>query len=60
MKVNEYKLLDHAVGVGIEIGYARAHKHTDKPDEQAIKDSIHQAVMNELCDWFIFEKEEES
>lgn len=55
MKPNEYLILSECVEDGINLGYTRAHKHTDTPTEQQIKEAIEQAVMTEICQYFIFE-----
>ena len=55
MKANEYLILSECVEDGINLGYTRAHKHTDTPTEQQIKEAIEQAVMTEICQYFIFE-----
>lgn len=56
MRANEYRLLDEAVEMGVTRGYNRAFKHTDAPTEEQIKDSIHNAVMGAICEWFIFDE----
>jgi hypothetical protein len=56
MKIKEYNVVDMAVSAGVEYGYNRAHKHNDSPSEGEIKEAIHQAVMNEICEWFVFEE----
>ena len=56
MKIKEYNVVDMAVNMGIEYGYMRAHKHNDSPSEGEIKEAIRQAVMNEICEWFVFEE----
>lgn len=55
MKPNEYLILSECVEDGINLGYTRAHKHTDTPTEQQIKEAIEQAVMSEICQYFLFE-----
>lgn len=55
MKPKEYLLLDRCVEEGVMLGYARAHKHNDCPDEECIKDAIREAVMHAVSDWFDFE-----
>ena len=45
-----------AVSAGVEYGYNRAHKHTDSPSEGQIKEAIIKAVMDEICEWFVFEE----
>lgn len=47
---NVYKILSRAVEEGIVYGWNRAHKHTDAPGEEAIKDEMERAVMNEICE----------
>lgn len=54
MKVREFKAIEQAIHVGVGLGWARAHKHMDDPGEDAIKDAIALAVMNEICGWFDF------
>jgi hypothetical protein len=49
-------ILECAIESGIKIGYARAHKHTDKPDEHVIYRYIEESVWNELYEWFSFDE----
>jgi len=49
MKPNWYNLINRAVEEGVERGYNKAHKYTDKPDEQVFKDTIIDAVILEIC-----------
>lgn len=49
-----YELLDRCIEDGVAYGWQRAHKHTDTPDAQRVKDEIVNAVMNEICAWFEF------
>jgi hypothetical protein len=50
LKADIYKILSRAVEEGIAYGWNRAHKFTDKPNEETIKDEIEKAVMNEICE----------
>jgi hypothetical protein len=50
VKADIYKILSRAVDEGIAYGWNRAHKHTDSPNEETIKDEIERAVMNEICE----------
>jgi len=59
MKAKEYNLMSMAVEQGISYGYSRAFKHTDTPDEEAIKKAIYEAVMNEICENFYFDNTDE-
>ena len=56
MKPNAYKLMLQCIEVGVQIGWRRAHKHNDTPDEDAIKTAIENAIQNEICEWFEFDK----
>lgn len=49
-----YDLLDRCIEDGIQLGWQRAHKHTDTPDPIWIREQIHQAVMFEIYQWFEF------
>jgi hypothetical protein len=50
---NTIRLLTHAIEVGVSRGWARARKYTDEPGEAGIKAAIEEAVMAEICEWFI-------
>jgi hypothetical protein len=58
MKPKFLPLLDRCITDGIERGYARAHKHTDTPNEFVIKDHIYESVMHELYESFDFQEPE--
>lgn len=55
MKFRAYEIIAEAVGRGITLGHFRAHKHTDKPEPDAVQEAIHTAVMGALCDILDFE-----
>lgn len=55
MKVRTYSVIDRAVTDGINYGWNRAHKYTDSPSEDEIKQQMMIAVMHEMCEWFDFE-----
>lgn len=55
LKVNVYNLLSDCIDRGIDIGYRRAHKHTETPGEDIIKESIFNEVTNQICEYFVFE-----
>jgi len=57
MKVKEYNLIARCVEDGIMRGWNRAHKHEHIPDPQTIRDAIESEVLNEICEWFDFNKE---
>lgn len=58
MKPNIYRILQEAVESGIELGYNRAYKHSDGEllTQGVLKQKIHEAVMNEICEWFVFDE----
>ena len=58
MKVKTYTIVTRAIEEGIAHGYRRAHKHTDAPTPEAIKESIYNEVMNALCEVIEFWDEE--
>lgn len=69
MKAKEYIIFSEAVETGINIGWNRAFKHVDLTQEQRklldkleqqIKDEIYQAVTGQVCEYFIFEDNEEA
>jgi hypothetical protein len=55
MKPDTYRILQMAVRDGAAIGYRRAFKHNDDPDEDFIIQKIEDAVMAQVCEWFKFE-----
>lgn len=61
MKANTYEIMQRCLEEGIEIGYNRAFKYLDKepfPTKEVLLDSIHCAIMNEICTYFGFEVKE--
>jgi len=58
IKVKAYPVFQRALGEGIEIGWNRAHKHTDKPEPSEIKEYIFNEVMNCVHEFFIFDGED--
>ena len=54
LRVDAYRVADDAVERGIAYGWMRAHKHTDTPSPDHVREQIHAAVMNELSDYFIW------
>jgi hypothetical protein len=59
VRVDAYGVVCEAVENGIGWGWQRAHKHSEAPSEQALKDAIYQAVINELCEALEFPPFEE-
>ena len=59
MKANEFKIMSDAVEYGIDYGWRRAYKHTDKPSEDGIKREIFESIMNYICENFVFDEPNE-
>lgn len=52
--LRSYDIISDAVEAGVRRGWNRAHKHTDKPDDETVIDSIASHVMGEISeriDW---------
>jgi len=58
MKVKMYSLIERIVEEGIDAGWARAHKHTDEPYGDALKEHIQRYIMNGFDETFEFDMEE--
>lgn len=54
MVVKAYSVLERAVEEGFRRGWARAHKHTDAPDESYVEEQVVSAIMGDVCDVFDF------
>lgn len=54
IKANVYAVIEQAVESGVERGWSKAHRHTDTPEPDMIRERIVEAVVAELCerlDW---------
>lgn len=58
IRVNAYRVVERAVEDGVASGWYRAHKYTENPEPEAIKDAIILAVMSSLSEWLWFETEQ--
>jgi hypothetical protein len=47
-KMKKYGIISDAIERGIQWGWQHAHKHTDTPDEDSVKQHIYDDVMNEI------------
>ena len=56
LKLNMYNIIGTCVEQGIERGYKHAHKHTDNPDADGIRDHIYEGVMNNLSEVINFDE----
>jgi hypothetical protein len=52
MKPKLRNVLELAIKNGIDYGWNRAHKHTDTPNENSIKQEIEEAIWHEVYEWF--------
>ena len=50
-------ILEMAIEEGVRRGYRRAHKHVDKPEEEAIFGHIEDCVMSSVYEYFDFDDE---
>ena len=57
LKWKTYSIIREAVERGIRYGYNRSFKHTDKPEEELINETISDAVMSEFDEIFYFPEE---
>ena len=59
MKPKIHLALEMAIKQGIDYGWMRAYKHTDEPDEDLVKQSIEQHILNQIYEWFDMEENDE-
>lgn len=55
MRPRIYPLLDEAIEIGVRRGWRLAHKHVEHPTETVIQERIHDAVMAEILERFMFD-----
>lgn len=55
IRAKVYPLMRETVEAGVLYGWTRAHKYTDAPTPEDIREAIEQAVMTEICERFEFE-----
>jgi hypothetical protein len=55
LRVRVWPVLQNAIETGIDYGWQRAHKHTDKPDIEIIKEQISMAITHEISEAFRIE-----
>jgi len=56
MKPKYYEILSDCIQKGISLGWHRAHKHDNNPDEDYILDHIEDNIMNQICEYFTFDE----
>lgn len=57
MKPKITRIIDECLNNGISIGYQRAHKHDNLPSDSFIKTCIHDAINEQLYEYFSFEND---
>ena len=57
MKAKTYQLIQECVEHGVQLGFNRAHKHTDCPSDEKLQNKIIDSVMLEICEWFTFDED---
>ena len=55
LKPNVYTILQECIEIGINSGFNKAHKHTDTPNEEHIKEQILHYIMLEISKKFKFD-----
>ena len=55
LKVNTYAVLEECIEMGINGGWNKAHKHTDNPTEEQIKEELLRYIMLQICEKFEFD-----
>jgi hypothetical protein len=55
LKPNIYRILSDCIERGIDSGWNKAHKHTDKPSEYLIKEQISHYIGLEIDEYFNFD-----
>lgn len=59
ISINTYAIISRAVEEGVEYGWNRAYKYTDKPSKEVIITAIEDAVMLNLSEILIYNAEGE-
>ena len=54
MRAKEYRLMEECIERGVSAGWYRAHKHTDTPSPESIREEIFSAVLLVVGEWFVF------
>ena len=57
IRMRAYPIISDAVEIAVGCGWNRAHKHTDEPEDHAIRTAIAEAVMSSLCEILDFDPE---
>lgn len=52
MRAKDHLVIEMCIKDGINYGWMRAHKHTDTPSEDLIKQEIENAISDAVYEWF--------
>ena len=58
MKLKAWPIVSDAVERGVSYGFRRAYKHTDKPEEEDLREAIENGVMAELAEIIDFSEDD--
>ena len=56
MKPKIRPILELCIDEGVRVGYHRAHKHTEQPNEDWVIETINNEIMNVIDLYFEFEE----
>lgn len=56
MEPKFFPVLEMCIQNGIRLGYSRAFKHNETPEEETIFMEIEKAIENEIYEWFNFKE----
>ena len=57
MKPKVHYVLEMCIKNDIDFGWNRAHKHTDTPSENLLKQELENEIWNQIDEWFDMENE---
>ena len=57
MKPKFRLILEQAIDEGVAYGYHRSFKHNEDPTPEEIIETIQEAVMSKMYEYFIFEED---
>lgn len=55
MKINAYTVISERIDQGVKVGYRRAFKYTEHPDEDYVIETIANEVLNALSEVIIWD-----
>lgn len=58
MKPKTLPVLEQCIEIGIELGFRRAFKYSDAPNDEQIKAALATAIIDQFYEWFDFPVQE--